>query len=113
MYFGLLTLFLEVLGFEYRVAVSIAYGLAVTFHFFSNRHITFRPAKDRLLSQMARYVVVAAINYLLTLFIVYVVVGLLHSNPYIGAAVSLIATIAFGYVGSRLWVFRHRDQMNG
>jgi putative flippase GtrA len=113
LYFGLLALFLEVIKLEYGLAVSIAYGLAIAVHFFLNRQVTFRPGNTQVLPQVARYLVVAAINYLLTLVVVYVVVGVLHSNAYVGVAVSIIATIAFGYLGSKLWVFRHRDQANG
>lgn len=113
LYFGLLALFLEVIKLEYRLGVSIAYALAVTFHFFSNRHFTFRSGKGRVLPQVARYLVVAAVNYLLTLAVVYLAVSVLHSNAYVGVALSIITTVAIGYLGSKLWVFRHGDRING
>jgi putative flippase GtrA len=110
LYFGLLALFLEVIRLDYKLGVSAAYLLAITFHFFSNRHLTFRSGHARIGPQVIRYLVVAFVNYLLTLAVVFVVVDGLRSNAYVGVMLSILCTVAFGYAASKIWVFRHREQ---
>jgi putative flippase GtrA len=110
LYFGLLALFLEVIGLDYKLGVSAAYLLAISFHFFSNRHLTFRSGHARIVPQVVRYLIVAFVNYLLTLGVVFVVVDRLRSSAYVGVMASILLTLVFGYAGSKIWVFRHREQ---
>ena len=104
-YFGLLFVFLDLLKFSYPIGVSIAYGGAVCFHFFTNRRVTFGAADGSLMRQSLRYSVLVFTNYVLTLGIVYVAVEIMHSSPYAGAGIAIIATTLFSYVVSQLWVF--------
>lgn len=105
-YGGLTALFLNVLGMNYRVGVSIAYLTSIALHFSLNRHITFRAAGSRALPQVWRYLTMAGINYLATLIIVSIVVDGLHWNVYVGVVLAVLATIVIGYVLARLWVFK-------
>lgn len=102
-----LALLLEMLKLDYRVAVSVAYIAGVVFHFVANKSITF---KQRNLidihNQIARYLVLVAINYLLTIAIVIFVVEVLVFAPYMGLLLSMGATIVTGYLLSRFWVFK-------
>jgi putative flippase GtrA len=112
-YFGLLALFLEVIHLDYRISVSAAYLLAVTFHFLSNRYITFRASGNEITPQVVRYLVVVGVNYVLTLAIVFVVVEILRSSAYIGVALSVTVTVIFSYAASRAWIFRRKEQNHG
>ena len=105
-YFGLLTVFLEILSFDYRVGVSIAYLAAVSFHFFANRRLTFRANHENPLQQVVRYLPMVALNYLLTVVIVTVSVEILGLTPYVGAAVAIVVTAGLGFIISKAWVFR-------
>jgi putative flippase GtrA len=104
-YFGLLALFLEGFHLDYRISVSAAYVLTVTFHFLSNRHLTFRARGYEITPQVVRYLIVVGVNYVLTLAVVFVVVEILQSNTYIGVALSVPVTVIFSYVASKVWVF--------
>jgi putative flippase GtrA len=87
--------------------------LAVTFHVFSNQHLTFRAGSGHITPQVVRYLFVAFANYLLTLAVVFVVVEVLQSNTYIGAALSILVTVVFSYIASKGWVYRHKEQGHG
>ena len=111
-YFALLTVFLEILRFDYRAGVSIAYIVAVSFHFFGNRQLTFRANHENLLQQVVRYLPMVALNYLLTVVIVTVSVEILGLSPYVGAAVGIVATTGLGFFISKAWVFR-KERIGG
>lgn len=94
------------LHLNYKLAVSIAYLLSVIVHFTANRRITFR-AHDHVLSkQLAKYSVMIAINYCITLFVMHGVVTHLGWSPYLGIVCSIAMTVGIGYLIAKFWVFR-------
>lgn len=105
-YFGLLAVFLEILHLDYRVGVGIAYVIAVSFHFFSNRQLTFRANRERPLQQVIRYLPMVVLNYVLTVVMVAVSVEILELSPYLGAVVATVVTTVVGFFISKAWVFR-------
>jgi putative flippase GtrA len=108
LYFALLALFLEIMKLDYRLGVSAAYLLAITFHFYFNRRLTFRAGIANIAPQVVRYLFLAFANYLLTLTVVFVVVEILQSNIYLGVMLAILVIVVFSYVVSKVWVFRHR-----
>lgn len=106
-YFAALTFLLEVLKIDYRLAVSVAYFLGVVFHFVANKSITFKQHDlTDIQRQIARYLVLVAVNYALTLVIVIFAVEVLGFAPYVGVLLSMGATVISGYLLSRFWVFK-------
>lgn len=105
-YFGVFWLLNDALHQDYRVAVSVAYFAGVAFHFTVNRNVTFRSQEGRLHSQLAKYAVVAFVNYLVTLAVVQVCVTALNLSPYVGVLAAVAATLVSGYLLFRFWVFR-------
>jgi putative flippase GtrA len=93
---------------EYRIAVSISYVLAISFHFAANRIATFQATGGSPVVQGARYLVMAGINYLLTLLIVSLAFEYFGISVYWGALLSLVITTAFGFVVSKNWIFKYR-----
>jgi putative flippase GtrA len=113
LYFALICLVMDLLKLPYPLGVSIAYCLAISFHFLANRRVTFRAGNTDPLAQATRYLAVAAINYLLTLAVVATLVELLHLGVYTGAAFATILTTGFGFVASKYWVFRGEAATHG
>lgn len=106
-YFGLQIL-LAYAGLAPLVALSIAYVVAISFHYTCNRVFTFRwIATDRMAiaGSLARYAVVNAVNYGITLVVVQAVRGLGY-DIHIGMVVAIVVTLFTGYVMYKLWVFR-------
>lgn len=112
-YFGFIALSVEILKLDYRVGVSVAYVLAVSFHFVVNRKFTFRAADQRIIQQSIRYFGVLVINYLITIGVVWFFVGRLGVTPYLGAAMSIVVTVGVGYFASKFWVFRTNGSLHG
>lgn len=110
-YFGFLALSVEVFALDYRFGVSIAYVLAVSFHFLANRKFTFRIVDDRVIHQWVRYLGVLMINYLIMLGIVSFFVGRLGVSTYFSAAISIVVTVSVGYLASKFWVFRNKESL--
>jgi putative flippase GtrA len=96
----------SILGFKYIAAVSIAYIISTTFHFFANKHFTFSALNERQVHQLIRYIVMCSCNYLITIIVVGVCVNRFFLSPYIGVSVSVVFTMLTGYVLSRYWVFK-------
>jgi len=110
-YFGFLALSVEVFTLDYRLGVSIAYVLAVSFHFLANRKFTFRIVDDRVIHQWMRYLGVLIINYLIMLSIVSFFVDKLGISTYFSAAISIVVTVSVGYLASKFWVFRNKESL--
>ena len=111
-YFGFIALSVEVFFLDYRVGVSIAYVLAVSFHFLANRKFTFRVAGNRLIHQSIRYLGVLLLNYFITLSVVSFFVGRLGFSTYLSAALSIMITVSVGYFASKFWVFHNKGSLH-
>jgi len=111
-YFGFIALTVEMLQLDYRVGVSIAYVIAVSFHFFANRMFTFRAGSDQLIHQSVRYVGVLLVNYLITMVVVSFLVVRMGLSPYFGAAFAIVVTVGVGYFASKFWVFRKSESLH-
>lgn len=112
-YFGFIALSVEILKLDYRVGVSVAYVLAVSFHFVVNRKFTFRAADHQIIQQSVRYFGVLLVNYLITIGVVWFFVGRLGMATYLGAAMSIVVTVGVGYFASKFWVFRNNGSLHG
>lgn len=108
-YFGFIALSIEVFELDYRIGVSIAYVLAVSFHFVANRKFTFRVVDNRIIHQSIRYLGVLLINYLITIGVVSFFVDRVGISTYLSAAISIVVTVGVGYFASKFWVFRNRE----
>jgi putative flippase GtrA len=104
--FALIAVFLDLLQWNYRASVTIAYVIAICIHFLLNRHITFGAVEGSHATQIGRYLTMAFVNYVATIGIVWFAVEVLRWNVYVGAFLGLLAAVAIGFVMSRSWVFR-------
>lgn len=96
----------DVFHIDYKFAVTISYFAAVLFNFISNRQITFNGSDQHVILHLCKYLIMIALNYLLTLFIVHFVVTKLSLTPYIGVIVSIIVTAFIGFTLSKFWIFK-------
>jgi len=90
---------------NYKIAVSVAYVLAVIFHFTANRRYTFKSHGHSLWKHLKKYLVMITINYLLTMLVVHIAVETLSLSPYLGLVMSIGVTVGVGYLLSKFWVF--------
>lgn len=106
-YFICLFFLIEALAMDYRLAVSIAYGLALLCHFSANRKITFRGWGGSVYVHLMRYSVMVGLNYLTTMVIVTAMVNFILVSAYTGAAVAIAFNLIFNYCSSKHWIFRN------
>lgn len=90
---------------DYKVSVTVAYILSVIFHFVANRRYTFKSHGNNLWGHLKKYIVMIIINYLITMFIMYIVTESLLLSPYYGIVLSIGATVGIGYFLAKFWVF--------
>jgi putative flippase GtrA len=105
LYYLLIYVLYGLLTIHYLVSVSIAYAVAVAFHFLMNRNVTFGSRDVNPRRQGVRYVALAAFNYALNVTVVFVAVDLLALNVYVSSALGIIATMVVGFLGMKHWVF--------
>ncbi|TQX86922.1 MULTISPECIES: GtrA family protein [unclassified Rhizobium] len=105
-YFGLVLLLVEVFGLDGVLPVSISYIASVTFHFFSSKLFTFRVANGNISGQLIKYLIMVAINYLVTAVTVFLLVDYLRYPTYIGAGFAVAMTLVIGYALTKFWVFK-------
>ena len=99
---------LQVARIDYRLAAAVAFAVSVIFHFLANRHFTFRIAGAPEISQVARYLVIVGLNFLLTLAVTSLSVEVFHWSAYVGTVLSILTTVSVSYGGSKYWVFVHK-----
>jgi putative flippase GtrA len=107
-YIGLFAILTEGAVLNHRVAITIAYPVAVGFHYLMNYHVTFRPRGVRVTGSVYRYLVLVLINFLISLAVLELVVQLAALPPLLGAIASIGATVIASYLLSKHWVFADR-----
>lgn len=109
-YFGVFALLHDMIGAAYQIAVSCGYVAGVAFHFVANRNLTFKDADGHIPSQLVKYAVVAAVNYVITLVVVGIAVEGFGLSPYLGVLAAVATTTFTGYALFARWVFRRRHE---
>jgi len=104
--FGVFMFLWRVLGVQMDWAVGIAFAVALLVHFYMNRIQTFRGAAGALGPQVAKYLLVAALNYGITVAVVRLTTRVLGLAPPVGLLVAIGTTALCGYVLLRRCVFR-------
>lgn len=105
---SVLTLSWRVLGFPLWLATSAGFWTSFVANFLLSRHWTFASAHVSSRSQLVRYGVLVAINYIVTV----VSVGALHRlgmDVLVARTLVLAALTVTTYAAYRGWVFADRD----
>jgi len=98
----------SILNFRYIFSVSAAYFVSTLFHYLANRYFTFSAQTGQHRRQLARYVVLWIINYIITIIVVSICVEHLGLSAYLGVCAAVVVTVFVGYFLSRYWVFKIR-----
>lgn len=110
-YFGLIFVTVQGLHLGHLLAVSVSYLLAISFHFLANKTFTFRSRGGKVWPEVFRYILVALLNYFITLAVVFVVVDWGHQSTYLGALLAIAITLGLGYAMTKFWVFNNRKAL--
>ena len=103
-------LFFDVLfQWDYRIAVSLAYVITVICHFSLHRIFTFKATEQQLGHNAAKYMIMLAVNYGITLTVVWLAVEVARSSPYIGVVASAATTASMSFFLMKYVVFRKKE----
>ena len=103
--FSTLAITLHWLHFRTLIAASTAYVSAVFFHYFTNRYFTFQMTGQPNFKEIARYLTIVLMNFIVTLGITKFSIENLHVSPYIGTFLSILATVGIGFLLAGNWIF--------
>jgi putative flippase GtrA len=107
--FLLFHLFYRVLfQWDYRIAVSMAYVITVMCHFSLHRIFTFRAAGQQIAHNAGKYLLMLAVNYGITLTVVWLAVEVARWSPYIAVIVSTAATASMSFFLMKYVVFNSK-----
>jgi len=104
-YFSVFALMLDILHIAHRISTSVSYFIAVSFHFSANRFFVFQPGNTIISKSITKYLIVAFLNYVITIVIVEFSVSILDLSPYVGLMASVVMTVMTGFVLLKYWVF--------
>ncbi len=93
---------------DYKVAVSLAYAFTVIAHFLLNRIFTFQVAEVAMVRHTWRYLAMLALNYALSLAVVWIAVEIVKTSPYFGVVASTAATAGVSFFVMKYFVFGER-----
>ncbi len=101
--FSIFWLMHERLNANSVVAVSFSFVLAAVFQFVLNQTFTFHGVFR--VANALKFSALLAINYVVSVFVVYISTTCFLISPYISIIISLCVTTPLGYVVSRFWVY--------
>ncbi|MCL1995883.1 MAG: GtrA family protein [Defluviitaleaceae bacterium] len=103
-YYALYLLFLW-LGLNFGLAHTIATAIAIFNSYLWNKFFTFK-RKGQAYTQLAKFLGVCFVQYLVNLFIIYVCVNFIGLSEEISGLVPIPFSLLVGYVGNRFFSFR-------
>lgn len=105
-YFLVMWCWISFIPSSYIYAVTFAYIFSTGFHYFFNRRYTFNIKVISHKAQISKYIIVCALNYLITLLVVKISVDIYLQSPYFGVFISIVFTVLIGYLLSNYWIFK-------
>ena len=105
LYVSLLWFFIRWDQFPLTLSVGMAFGLALSFHYLANKYFTFE-SRSRSLAELVRYFLMASVNYLISLLIVWLCMDKIATSALVASVTSAMVVMIIGYAVSFLWVFR-------
>jgi putative flippase GtrA len=105
LYCLLLWLVLSATSLRHAVAVTFAFCVAMLFQYAANRRFTFESPR-RIGPELIRYVVVAAINYVLNLGVLWLLLDVVSTSRLVAVVATGALSATCGYFLSLVWVYR-------
>jgi putative flippase GtrA len=106
--FSMFHLFYALGDLDYRISVSLAYGITVVSHFLLHRFFTFDAAGQQLFRNLGKYLAMLVLNYGITIAMAWFVVEVIGLSPYFGVIASTAATACSSFFVMKYFVFEKR-----
>lgn len=93
------------------ISVSVAYFVAVSFHFLANRFFTFKAQGMKITHQLKNYCVLLGVSYS-TMILFTQGACAMQLSPYLGMLAAVFINFIITYMLCNFWVFRKNIQIN-
>lgn len=93
-------------GFDYRIAATCAFVVALTNNFIWNRAWTFRARDGHAGFQAARFCVVSLAAFVFGLVVLHVLVEEFGVGKLAAQAAAIVCATPLNFIGNKLWSFR-------
>jgi len=103
-------IFYGLVQLDYKIAVSIAYVISVISHFLLHRSITYRATEQALAHNLWKYLLMLAVNYAITLTVMWFVVNVVKKSPYIGLVATTAITAIVSFFVMKYFVFESKPK---
>ncbi|MFZ4524740.1 MAG: GtrA family protein [Chlorobium sp.] len=107
-YYSILWMCFGFASLSYPKAVAISYSVAIIFHFYANKTITFNAERKKFWQQILSYIFVALLNYVLQISVIAICYGIYGVNFYISTFIGVMLTMITGYFLMSFWVFKKK-----
>lgn len=105
LYTSLLWVFLSKTEFPYAVSIGLSFVGAMCFQYCANKYFTFG-VKSASFGEIGRYLASAAINYSVSVFVVWICLDIINASALLASLVSALCAAIAGYFLSFFWVYR-------
>lgn len=105
LYYILIWCFYGRFEFDYRLAVSCSYVITVAVHFLVNRFFTYRKEGFTMIHDTFKYLIMLAVNYVITLGITMAGVEIFGFSPYFAVLFPIAMTAVSSFLMMKHFVF--------
>lgn len=106
LYYVLYVLFLQ-FGMVFGIAHTIATIISIGNSYLWNKYFTFK-AKGRSYEQVLKFLIVCGIQYLVSLFVIYIGITVIGLTEEIAGLPPIILSLIIGYFGNRYFSFKYK-----
>lgn len=103
--YSLVWFFYGVFKLDYRIAITMAFIIAVVVNFTLSRVFTYKATSASIMHHIWKYVIVLIINYAINIFVSIIVVGIYGLSPYLAIILATIITTCSGFLLMKYFVF--------
>lgn len=111
-YFSCFHFLYGLIHLDYRIAASISYVITIALHFLLHRLFTFKAAGQKVTRNFRNYLLMLGVNYANMLLIVWFLVDIFKSSPYLGLAASTVVSAFVSFFGMKYFVFNTKPNEN-
>ncbi|NDK08396.1 glycosyltransferase [Candidatus Gracilibacteria bacterium] len=109
---GSLYIFVDLLGINLYIGVTLSFILAVINNFLLNKIWTFRDKSIKYKRQFAKFFIVSIIGFSLTMACMYVLVDILQIYYIYSKIITSIIVVLWNFLGNKYWTFKSKMKLD-
>ncbi|MFA0049347.1 GtrA family protein [Vibrio sp. 10N.261.51.F11] len=86
-----------------NISITLAFLLGLLVNYFLHTYLTFKSTPTK--SNLAKFMIVVAVNYLLTILLIHTIISVSNFDIVIAKIITLPVIAIIGYITSKIWVY--------